>query len=165
MAAPPVAQWIRATDFGSVGRGFESLRAGQILARAGLTLVLDTISIVDIVPLMTSSDRAPLPQSAIHVLIAIGPREMHGYAIMSEIDRITDGAVRVGPGTLYTSIKRLLASGLLEETSERPDPALDDQRRRYYRLTAAGRQVAAAEVERLRALVAAAAGWANEIER
>jgi len=106
-----------------------------------------------------------LPQSAIHVLIAIGPREMHGYAIMAEVDRITDGAVRVGPGTLYTSIKRLLASGLLEETRERPDPALDDQRRRYYRLTAAGRQVASEEVERLKALVAAAAGWANEVDR
>src|SRR6188472_1075797 len=114
---------------------------------------------------MKSSDRAPLPQSAIHVLIAIGPREMHGYAIMSEIDRITEGAVKVGPGTLYTSIKRLLASGLLEETHERRDPALDDQRRRYYRLTAAGRQVASAEVRRLRALVAATAGWAGEIDQ
>src|SRR4051794_29430047 len=113
---------------------------------------------------MTSSDRAPLPQSAIHVLIAIGPREMHGYAIMSEIARITDGAIRVGPGTLYTSIKRLLVAGLLEETSERPDPGLDDQRRRYYRLTAAGREVASAEVQRLRALVAAAS-WANEIDQ
>ena len=83
---------------------------------------------------------------------------------MSEIDRITDGAVRLGPGTLYTSIKRLLAAGLLEETGERPDPALDDQRRRYYRLTATGREVASDEVRRLKALVAAA-GWANEPER
>lgn len=111
---------------------------------------------------MPTPDHAPLPVSAIHVLIAIGPKELHGYAIMSEIARITDGAVRLGPGTLYTSIKRLLAAGLLEESGERPDPALDDHRRRYYRLTPAGRDVASAEVRRLKALVAAAGDWAAE---
>ena len=78
--------------------------------------------------------------SAVYVLVAIGPKELHGYAIMSEIARITDGSVRLGPGTLYTSIKRLLESGLLEEVSERPDPEFDDQRRRYYRLTPVGSQ-------------------------
>jgi DNA-binding PadR family transcriptional regulator len=98
--------------------------------------------------------------SAVYVVIAIGPKELHGYAIMSEIARITDGSVRLGPGTLYTSIKRLLESGLIEETSERPDPELDDHRRRYYRLTPAGRAVATAEVQRLRALVASAGSWA-----
>jgi DNA-binding PadR family transcriptional regulator len=112
---------------------------------------------------MATDRRAPLPLSAIHVLIAIGPRELHGYAIMSEIARITDGSVRLAPGTLYTSIKRLLMAGLLEESSERPDPELDDHRRRYYRLTAVGRQVAAAEVQRLRSLVAASE-WASESE-
>lgn len=100
--------------------------------------------------------------SAVYVLIAIGPKELHGYAIMSEIARITDGSVRLGPGTLYTSIKRLLESGLIEETSERPDPGLDDHRRRYYRLTPAGRAVASAEVERLRALVVSAGSWAED---
>ena len=109
---------------------------------------------------MPKSDRAPLPLSAVHVLIAIGPKELHGYAIMSEIARITDGSVRLGPGTLYTSIKRLLTAGLLEESGERPDPALDDQRRRYYRLTPAGRAVASEEVRRLKALVTSAQGWA-----
>jgi DNA-binding PadR family transcriptional regulator len=98
----------------------------------------------------------------VHVLIAIGPKELHGYAIMSEIARITEGSVRLGPGTLYTSIKRLLESGLLEESGERPDPALDDSRRRYYRLTPAGRVVASAEVQRLKALVAAAGAWARD---
>jgi DNA-binding PadR family transcriptional regulator len=98
--------------------------------------------------------------SAVYVLVAIGPSELHGYAIMSEITRITDGSVRLGPGTLYTSIKRLLASGLIEESGERPDPTLDDHRRRYYRLTPAGRVVASAEVRRLKALVASAGSWA-----
>lgn len=109
---------------------------------------------------MPASGRPALPMSAVYVLIAIGPKELHGYAIMSEIARITDGSVRLGPGTLYTSIKRLLESGLLEEATQRPDPELDDHRRRYYRLTPAGRAVATAEVDRLRALVASAGSWA-----
>jgi len=104
--------------------------------------------------------RTALQKSAVYVLIAMGPKELHGYAIMTEIARITDGSVRLGPGTLYTSIKRLLESGLIEEATERPDPELDDQRRRYYRLTPAGRAVAMAEVQRLRALVASAGSWA-----
>jgi hypothetical protein len=77
------------------------------------------------------------------VLLAIGPEERHGYAIMAEVARITDGAIRLGPGAIYTTIRRLLDDGLLEESDERPDPELDDQRRRYYRLTALGRAVAA----------------------
>ena len=97
-----------------------------------------------------------------HILIAIGTDERHGYAIMSDIATITGGAVRMGPGTLYTTIKRLLAEGLIEESGERPDPALDDQRRRYYRLTAQGRTVASSEVRRLDALVTAARPWALE---
>ena len=110
---------------------------------------------------MPTSDPVPLPQSAVYVLIAIGPKELHGYAIMSEIARITDGSVRLGPGTLYTSIKRLLAAGFLEESGDRPDPALDDHRRRYYRVTPAGRVVASAEVQRLKALVTAAGAWGD----
>jgi len=97
-----------------------------------------------------------------HVLIAIGPEERHGYAIMREIARMTEGATRLGPGGVYTTIKRLLDDGLIEECDERPDPELDDQRRRYYRLTAIGRAVAAAEVRRLETLVRAARPWALE---
>ena len=104
----------------------------------------------------------PLSRTAIHVLIAIGPEERHGYAIMGEIARMTEGATRLGPGGVYTTIKRLLDDGLIEECDERPDPELDDQRRRYYRLTAIGRAVAAAEVRRLETLVAAARPWALE---
>ena len=97
-----------------------------------------------------------------HVLIAIGPEERHGYAIMREIERMTEGATRLGPGGVYTTIKRLLDDGLIEESDERPDPELDDQRRRYYRLTSTGRAVAAAEVHRMESLVRAARPWALE---
>jgi DNA-binding PadR family transcriptional regulator len=104
----------------------------------------------------------PLSRTAMHVLIAIGPEERHGYAIMREIARMTEGATRLGPGGVYTTIKRLLDDGLIEECDERPDPELDDQRRRYYRLTGTGRAVAAAEVRRLETLVRAARPWALE---
>ena len=107
-----------------------------------------------------SGNTAPLPRVAMYILLAIGPEERHGYAIMHEVQRITDGAVRLGPGAIYTTIKRLLADGFIEESDERPDPELDDQRRRYYRLTALGRAVAATEVRRLEALVSSARPWA-----
>lgn len=102
----------------------------------------------------------PLSRVAVYILLAIGPEERHGYAIMHEVRRITAGAVKLGPGAIYTTIKRLLTDGLIEESDERPDPDLDDQRRRYYRLTALGRSVAAAEVRRLDALVSSARPWA-----
>jgi DNA-binding PadR family transcriptional regulator len=109
---------------------------------------------------VTDPDLQHLPNSAVHILIAIGPHELHGYAIMAQIDRITDGLVRIGPGTLYTSIKRLMDAGLLEESGERPDPSKDDERRRYYRLTPAGMDAARVELSRLKSLVAAADAWA-----
>jgi DNA-binding PadR family transcriptional regulator len=105
----------------------------------------------------------PLSRSAVHVLLAIGPEERHGYAIMSEVTRITRGAVRLGPGAIYTTLRRLLDDGLIEESDERPDAELDDQRRRYYRLTALGRTVASAEVRRLETLVSAVRPWALEV--
>ena len=95
----------------------------------------------------------PLPSASLHILLALRGGERHGYAIMREAEEISDGAVKLGPGTLYGSIKRMLADGLIEESDERPDPDLDDQRRRYYRLTGLGERVCAAEVERLRALI------------
>src|SRR5205809_4546773 len=101
-----------------------------------------------------------LTRTAMHILLAIGPEERHGYAIMGEIARITGGAVRLGPGAIYTTIRRLLDDGLIEESDERPDPELDDQRRRYYRLTALGRSVAASEVRRLERIVSASRPWA-----
>jgi DNA-binding PadR family transcriptional regulator len=110
-------------------------------------------------------EKRTLPQAAIHIMLAIGPGERHGYAIMREIEALTEGRVRVGPGTLYANIRRLLGEGLIEETDERPDPELDDERRRYYRLTAAGRAVVTAEVERLGSLVAKVRPWVAYLPR
>jgi len=89
----------------------------------------------------------------LHTLVALADGDKHGYAILTEIARRTDGAVRLSAGTLYALIRRAEADGLIAETDERPDLALDDERRRYYRLTALGRRVAAAEIERLESIV------------
>jgi DNA-binding PadR family transcriptional regulator len=102
----------------------------------------------------TGSDGpALLTPASFHILLALAGGERHGYGIMQEVMAITEQRVRLGPGTLYRSIKALLADGLIEESSERPDPTLDDERRRYYRLTEPGRAIAEAEAERLAALV------------
>jgi DNA-binding PadR family transcriptional regulator len=95
----------------------------------------------------------PLTPAAFHILLALADDERHGYSIMQEVATRSGGKTRIGPGTLYGSIKRLLADGLIEESGEHPDPTLDDQRRRYYRLTDFGRRVACAEAERLAQLV------------
>jgi DNA-binding PadR family transcriptional regulator len=95
----------------------------------------------------------PLPPATFHVLIALADGERHGYAILRDIGERTGGEVTLGAGTLYRTIQRLLDQGLIEETAERPDPALDDERRRYYRITAFGTAVARAEAGRLTRLV------------
>ena len=95
----------------------------------------------------------PLTSAVFHILLALADGERHGYGIMQEISLRTDGKMRMGPGTLYGSIKRMLAEGLIEELGERPDPALDDERRRYYHLTSFGLRVAQAEAQRLAQLV------------
>jgi DNA-binding PadR family transcriptional regulator len=100
----------------------------------------------------------PLTPAMFHILLVLAAGERHGYAIMREVDTLTGGARRLGPGSLYGSIKRMLAEGLIEECGERPDPAADDERRRYYRLTDLGRRAAAAEARRLEILVVAARG-------
>ena len=98
-------------------------------------------------------DLLPLTPAVLHILLALADEERHGYGIMREVEGRTGGQTRLGPGTLYGSIKRMLADGLVEESDERPDPAMDDQRRRYYRITDFGRRVAGAEAERLSGLV------------
>src|SRR5262245_35199085 len=102
------------------------------------------------------ADLLPLTPAVFHILLALADGERHGYSIMQEVEARTSNKVRLGPGTLYGSIKRMLADQLIEESDERPDPGLDDERRRYYRLTRFGRLVAIAEAERLQNLVGAA---------
>ena len=94
-----------------------------------------------------------LPLAAFHILLAVADRDRHGYAIMQDVHARTDGRLRLGPGTLYGSIKRLLEDGLIQEVDERPDPGNDDVRRRYYRITRLGRRIAAEEMARLDALL------------
>jgi DNA-binding PadR family transcriptional regulator len=91
----------------------------------------------------------PLTPAVYHILLALVDGEKHGYAIMKEVEAQTAGQIKMGPGTLYGCIKRMLVAGLIEEADERPDPALDDERRRYYRLTGVGECVVSAESERL----------------
>ncbi len=95
----------------------------------------------------------PLTPGVFQILLALTNGERHGYGIMKEVAADTGGHMQMGPGTLYGTIKRMLAAGLIEEAGERPDPELDDERRRYYRLTELGHRVAAAEAQRLDALV------------
>jgi DNA-binding PadR family transcriptional regulator len=101
-------------------------------------------------------DLLPLPAALFQILVALADRERHGYGIMQDIAARTDGKMRLSPGTLYGSIKRMLEQGLIQESDERPDPELDDERRRYYRITEFGRRVAGAETERLSKLVSQA---------
>ena len=103
---------------------------------------------------MTKADSfLPLPLPVFHMLLALNDGERHGYALKREILKRTDGKLNLASGALYGSINKMLEQGLIEETDERPDSHLDDERRRYYRITALGRRVAQAEALRLQALV------------
>ena len=95
----------------------------------------------------------PLPAAVFHILIALADRDRHGYSIMQDVAARTKGKVQLSAGTLYSSIRRMLEQGLIEELAESPDPSSTDERRRYYRLTRFGKRAAAAEVERLNTLV------------
>ena len=101
-------------------------------------------------------DVLPLTPATFHVLLALVGQERHGYSIMREVESYTRGAIRLGATTLYRTIKQMLAARLIEEAEERPDPELDDERRRYYRITPFGQRVLQAETRRLAALVALA---------
>jgi DNA-binding PadR family transcriptional regulator len=95
----------------------------------------------------------PLTPMTLQILVALADGDKHGYAIIKEVRRRTDGEVELGASSLYAVMKRLLGDGLVAEADQRPDPALDDERRRYYRLTDFGRQVAVAEMKRLETLL------------
>ena len=95
----------------------------------------------------------PLTPAVFYILLTLADGEKHGYRIMLEVERTTAGKLRLGPGTLYGSIQRLLKAGLIVESGERADATVNDERRRYYRITTHGRAAAEAEAERLEALV------------
>ena len=101
-------------------------------------------------------DMLPLTPAVFHILLALSDGERHGYALMQEVAADTGGSLQLGPGTLYGCLKRMLTAGLIEESEERPDPTLDDERRRYYRMTFLGERVVRAEAQRLTGAVMAA---------
>jgi DNA-binding PadR family transcriptional regulator len=104
---------------------------------------------------MSSNPHAflPLKPSVFHILLSLVDGDRHGYGIMQEVKSTTNGRVKLGPGTLYGAIKRLLADGLIIESDERPNSELDDERRRYYQITELGRKVITLEAMRLAELV------------
>ena len=95
----------------------------------------------------------PLPNAVFHILVALADRDRHGYSIMQDVDARTGGKVRLSAGTLYTAIRRMLEQGLIEELRDSPDPGSADERRRYYRVTRMGRDVALAEAKRFSELL------------
>jgi DNA-binding PadR family transcriptional regulator len=98
----------------------------------------------------------PLTPAVFHIMLALADGECHGYGIMLEVEKLSQGSLRLGPGTLYRSIQRMLVDGLIEERKDAGDSEDDDERRRYYRLTKLGLDVAKAEAQRLAVLVKAA---------
>jgi DNA-binding PadR family transcriptional regulator len=100
-----------------------------------------------------AGDLTPLSPAVFHILLSLAEGERHGYALRREIALRTGGKLKLGPGVLYGSINKMLELGMIEESDARPDPHLDDERRRYYRITSYGRKVAQAEAARMRELV------------
>jgi DNA-binding PadR family transcriptional regulator len=99
---------------------------------------------------------APLTPAVLHILLALSTEERHGYGIMKQVERESRGRVRMGPGTLYGSLGRMMAAGLIRESDKKVDPAMDDERRIYYALTGVGRKALRAELDRYRDVVAVA---------
>ena len=105
---------------------------------------------------MTTNTSAPLTPAVLHILLALSTEERHGYGIMKQVERESRGKVKMGPGTLYGSLGRMMAAGLIREGDRKVDPAMDDERRIYYALTGIGQKALAAELDRYRDVVAVA---------
>ena len=105
---------------------------------------------------MATKTSAPLTPAVLHILLALSTEERHGYGIMKQVERESRGKVKMGPGTLYGSLGRMMAAGLIREGDRKVDPAMDDERRIYYALTGIGQQALAAELDRYRDVVAVA---------
>jgi DNA-binding PadR family transcriptional regulator len=130
------------------------------LTKSDFKAIISTtdISIKMLKPKTNPENLLPLTPAVFHVLLALAGEDRHGYAIMQEVAESTNGQIKMGPGTLYGTVKRLLEAQLIEESDERPDPHLDDERRRYYRLTEVGEQVVRAEARRYAEIVEIARG-------
>jgi DNA-binding PadR family transcriptional regulator len=115
-------------------------------------------------PGVNAQSLLPLAPATFHILLSLAAGDKHGYAIIQDVEGRTSNQLKLGAGTLYRSLQRMLEQGLILETGDRPTPELDDERRRYYRLTVFGAAVARAEVQRLTELVrlARASGFATE---
>ena len=103
-----------------------------------------------------ADDFLPLPTAVFHILVALADRDRHGYSVMQDVAARTDGKVRLSAGTLYSAVARMLEQGLIEELRDSPDPENDDERRRHYRVTRLGRDVALAEARRLQDMLSQA---------
>src|SRR5437016_6128315 len=121
---------------------------GPLLPIAGDQRIVDYRYIDDRV-FMPKRKLIPLPSAAFQIMLALAGEDLHGYGIMRQVAQQTDGRTRLGPGTLYSSIQTLLEAKLIEEIAPREDASLGNERRRYYRLTSAGRKLARSEAERL----------------
>ena len=103
-----------------------------------------------------NKSHTPLTPAVLHILLALSTEERHGYGIMKQVEAESQGKVKMGPGTLYGSIGRMMEAGLIRESDKKVDPELDDERRVYYKITALGQATLAAELERYREVVAVA---------
>lgn len=103
-----------------------------------------------------NTTNAPLTPAVLHILLALSLEERHGYGIMKQVESDSQGRVKMGPGTLYGSLGRMIEAGLIRESDKKIDPAMDDERRVYYRITGLGQKALAAELERIRGVVAVA---------
>lgn len=101
----------------------------------------------------TTNPNSPLTPAVFHILLALSSGERHGYGIMKQVEADSQGRVKMGPGTLYGSLKRMLEAGLVKESDRRVDPEMDNERRIYYQITALGAQALAAELERYKRIV------------
>ena len=102
---------------------------------------------------MANNTLTPLTPAVLHILLALSTQDRHGYGIMKQVEKDSKGKVTMGPGTLYGSLKRMLEAGLVEESTKRLDPAMDDKRRIYYKITGLGKKALAEELERYRHLI------------
>ena len=105
---------------------------------------------------MKDTTQSPLTPAVLHILLALSTQERHGYGIMKQVQADSRGKVNMGPGTLYGSLARMIAAGLIRESDKKTDPELDDERRIYYRITGLGQKALAAELQRYREVVAVA---------